>query len=117
NDVSMLSGGQQQRIQVARTLAADPDLLLLDEPTASLDVESAESVLGHMRDLTSHGATILVSSHDLCLLERFCDEVMFIHDGTLVAHDPIGEFLRRFAPADTVSLRVEGIVRPEFLPR
>lgn len=117
SDVSMLSGGQQQRIQVARTLVADPELLLLDEPTASLDVESAESVLGQMRDLAKQGATILVSSHDLGLLERFCDDVLFIHGGRIIAHDSMCEFLHRFAPPDTVTLLLDRRVTPEILAR
>lgn len=115
SDVSMLSGGQQQRIQVARTLVADPDILLLDEPTASLDVESAEAVLGHMRDLARRGATILVSSHDLGLLEHFCDDVMFVHDGALIAHDSMQTFLRQFAPSDAVTLHLAGNVTPAIL--
>lgn len=108
NDVSMLSGGQQQRIQVARTLVADPDILLLDEPTASLDVEAAESVLDHLRARALDGALVLVSSHDLGLLEQFCDEVIFIHNGRLIAHQPMAAFLRRFAPSDAITIQYEG---------
>jgi len=117
NDVSMLSGGQQQRIQVARTLVADPDILLLDEPTASLDVASAESVLGHMRNLTQEDETILISSHDLGLLERFCDDVLFIHDGRIIAHDAMQSFLRRYAPSESVTLHLDGTVTPAMLER
>src|SRR5699024_9309672 len=81
HDVSMLSGGQQQRMQVARTLMSDPQIMLLDEPTAALDVESSEAVLGFISEKTREGALALVSSHDLGLLERYCDEVLFILDG------------------------------------
>ncbi len=115
NDVSMLSGGQQQRIQVARTLISSPDILLLDEPTASLDVESAESVLDHLRERARSGALVLVSSHDLGLLEQFCDEVIFIHNGRLVAHQQMPAFLRRFAPSDAITIQYEGHLSPELL--
>lgn len=106
-DVSMLSGGQQQRIQVARTLLSDPDIMLLDEPTASLDVESSESVLGLIRDRVACGATALISSHDLGLLERYCDDVLFILGGELIAHQPMRQFLSRFAPTDAITLTLE----------
>lgn len=115
NDVSMLSGGQQQRIQVARTLMSDPDILLLDEPTASLDVESSETVLEYLRTRTHAGALALVSSHDLGLLERYCDEVLFILDGELVTHQPMNTFLYRFAPRDEMTLRMESAVSDQIL--
>ena len=63
-----LSGGQQQRVAVARGLAADPALLLADEPTANLDHISAEAVIGLLRELRSAGRTILISTHDTRLL-------------------------------------------------
>lgn len=115
NDVSMLSGGQQQRIQVARTLMSDPDIMLLDEPTAALDVESSEDVLGHIREQTRSGALALVSSHDLGLLERYCDEVLFILDGRVVTHSSMSDFLQQFAAADTLRLTLRGVASPEVL--
>ncbi len=115
NDVSMLSGGQQQRIQVARTLMSDPDIMLLDEPTAALDVESSEDVLGYIREQTQSGALALVSSHDLGLLEQYCDEVLFILNGEVIAHSSMADFLRRFAATDTLSLTLEDAASPSAL--
>ena len=115
NDVSMLSGGQQQRIQVARTLMSDPDIMLLDEPTAALDVESSEAVLEYIREKTCAGALALVSSHDLGLLERYCDEVLFVLEGRVVAHQPITDFLHRFTAVDTISLTLESNASPAAL--
>lgn len=115
NDVSMLSGGQQQRIQVARTLMSDPDFMLLDEPTAALDVESSEDVLGYIRERTRAGALALVSSHDLGLLERYCDEVMFILNGEIVAHQSMTDFLNRFTPSDSITLTLESDVSERIL--
>lgn len=112
NDVSMLSGGQQQRIQVARTLMSNPNIMLLDEPTASLDVDSSEDVLGYIREQTRSGALALVSSHDLGLLERYCDEVLFIPDGAVIAHGPMSDFLKRFAATDDLILTLDGEVTP-----
>lgn len=72
---------------------------------------------GDMRDRARQGATVLVSSHDLGLLERFCDDVLFIHNGTLIAHDSMPAFLRRFAPSDAVTLRLDSDITPEILDR
>lgn len=115
NDVSMLSGGQQQRIQVARTLMSNPDIMLLDEPTAALDVESSENVLGYIREQTQNGALAMVSSHDLGLLEQYCDEVLFILNGEAVAHSSMSDFLRQFATTDTLSLTLEDATSPTVL--
>lgn len=115
NDVSMLSGGQQQRIQVARTLMANPDIMLLDEPTASLDVESSESVLGFIKERTGSGSLALVSSHDLGLLERYCDEVLFVLDGQIIAHQSMPAFLRRFAPTEAFTLTLDSAITPGVL--
>lgn len=114
-DVSMLSGGQQQRVQVARTLMSDPDIMLLDEPTAALDVESSEAVLTYIRDRTREGALALVSSHDLGLLERYCDEVLFTLDGRVPAHTSMHEFLHNFAPTDSLQLTLEAPITPGIL--
>lgn len=65
---SKLSGGQQQRVAVARGLVADPPLLLADEPTANLDLISAESVISLLRQLRESGRTIIISTHDNRLL-------------------------------------------------
>ncbi len=115
NDVSMLSGGQQQRIQVARTLMSQPDIMLLDEPTASLDVESSEAVLGLLRDRTRQGALALVSSHDLGLLEQYCDDVLFVLNGEVLTHESMQTFLRRYTPMASVRLTLESEVSPEVL--
>jgi len=117
NDVSMLSGGQQQRVQIARTLMNDPDIMLLDEPTASLDVEAAGSVLESIRDRTRNGAMALISSHDLGLLEQYCDDVIFVLQGRIVAHDSMSNFMQRFTPGTTVRLQFElPVTAPIFAP-
>lgn len=115
NDVSMLSGGQQQRIQVARTLMSDPDILLLDEPTASLDVESSEAVLGFLSERAKSGSLVLVSSHDLGLLERYCDDVLFVLDGQIVAHQSMSAFLQRFNPSESITLTLESDITTTML--
>jgi len=80
-----LSGGQQQRVAIARALAANPDVVLADEPTANLDSQTAEELLSLMSELnTRHGVTFLFSSHDDRVIGR-ARRVVRLEDGRLVA--------------------------------
>ncbi len=66
-----LSGGQRQRIYIARALATDPDLLLLDEPTISVDFEARNHIYDLLKNINEHGVTILLVSHDLNVISRY----------------------------------------------
>ncbi len=86
-----LSGGQQQRVAVARALVTDPDLLLADEPTAELDPETADHLLGLLRAQSrDRGATVLVATHDAAVAAS-CDRVFALVGGRArPAPDPAG---------------------------
>ena len=99
-----ISGGQLQRVQIARALVTNPDVLLLDEPTVGLDVESSEAVLADLRRRADDGALVLVSSHDLGLLETWCDRVLLIADGELVAFESRDAFMARFAAEEILDI-------------
>ncbi len=83
------STGMKTRLALARSILHNPDLLLLDEPTSGLDPESAQAVLGMVRNMTSQGRSVLMCTHLLLEAEGLADEVVIIQDGTsLVWGDP-----------------------------
>jgi len=78
-----LSGGQQQRVAIARALAMEPEVLLFDEPTSSLDPELVGEVLRVIRALADEGRTMLLVTHELGFAYHFADRVVFIADGVI----------------------------------
>jgi iron complex transport system ATP-binding protein len=88
-----LSGGEWQRVRVARALAQEPRLLVLDEPTASLDVRHEMEVLELVRRLAEQGIATLLVTHHLNLAARYADRVVLLHQGRLVADGPAAAVL------------------------
>jgi len=89
-----LSGGQQQRVLLARALAADPDVLVLDEPTTGMDVASEANVIDFLRDLNrTHGVTILIVTHLLPFVLNLATSIMLVGNGG-VLHGPVDEVLK-----------------------
>jgi phosphonate transport system ATP-binding protein len=87
-----LSGGQQQRVGIARALMQDPEMILADEPVASLDPVLAHSIMKHLEDINKKdGVTVLCSLHFLDLVHRYADRVIALNEGRLVFEGLPGE--------------------------
>ncbi|MEU6098897.1 ABC transporter ATP-binding protein [Streptomyces sp. NPDC047079] len=105
--VDRLSGGQTQRVRFAVALAGNPSLLVLDEPTAALDVEARHGFWKEMRAYARHGHTVLFSTHYLEEADAYADRILVIDHGRIVANGT-GEELRRSAGGNLVSIDLAG---------
>jgi tungstate transport system ATP-binding protein len=90
-----LSGGEQQRLALARALARDPDLLLLDEPTASLDPAATKAIEDIVSSVAARGVKVVMSTHDLGQAKRIGGEVALLHRGRLIEHANAADFFER----------------------
>ena len=90
-----LSGGQQQRVAIARTLCTQPQVVLFDEPTASLDPEMVNEVLQTMEALAGEGMTMLIVTHEMGFARRVADRVIFMDQGQIIETAPPTEFFER----------------------
>lgn len=87
-----LSGGQKQRVAIARSLAMNPEVLLFDEPTSSLDPEMVNEVLNVMRDLAEEGLTMLVVTHEMGFARDVSNRVLFMDKGVIAEDEDSKEF-------------------------
>lgn len=88
----LLSGGEQQRLALARALATAPDVLFLDEPTASLDPASVLMIEEIVRGAQDRGTKVVFVTHDVGQARRLADEILFIHRGRVLEHSPAAGF-------------------------
>jgi ABC-2 type transport system ATP-binding protein len=82
-----LSGGMRRRLLVAKALVHSPEILVLDEPTAGVDVELRNQLWNYVKKLNANGTTIVLTTHYLEEAEELCDEIAVINNGKLIAHD------------------------------
>ncbi len=96
-----LSAGQKTRVAIAKALINDPQLLLLDEPTASLDPDTADWVRTRLEEhRRTHNCAILLASHNMSEVERLCDRVLMLKDGAIVDDDSPAGLLARYGRAN-----------------
>lgn len=89
-----LSGGEKQRVLLASVLAQEPEVLLLDEPTAALDIHHQHEVMELLSQLHEDGLAILMVTHDLNLAARYCPKLWLLHEGRIVASGPPEDVLQ-----------------------
>ena len=100
----MLSGGQKQRVAIARTLAMDPDVILLDEPTSALDPAMVGEVQAVIRDMAGMGKTMMIVTHEMNFARAICNRVFYLDQGGIyeegtpeeIFDDPQKDLTRRF---------------------
>jgi sodium transport system ATP-binding protein len=97
-----LSTGQKQRVSIARAILHDPPVLFFDEPTAGLDVVTAQTIMEFIEEQRDQGRTIVFSTHVMSEAERLCDEIAVIHDGRILGRGTLAQVL-----AETGESRLE----------
>ena len=113
-----LSGGERQRVIVSRALAQQPRILLLDEPTANLDVLHQLKVLGLVRQLVDDGLTAVAAIHDLNMASRFCDRLVLLQEGRVLAEGAPEEVLTPQANLTSLRRKSRRLPRPQHrIPR
>lgn len=108
-----LSGGYKRRVMLARALMHDPAVLILDEPTAGVDVELRRELWQYLQDLNSEGKTILLTSHYLEEVEHLCERVAILHEGTIAVDSDKDALLVGGKRLEEIYLDITGKHSPE----
>jgi ABC-2 type transport system ATP-binding protein len=93
--VRQLSGGMKRRLMIAKAMVHNPPVLILDEPTAGVDVELRRQLWAYVRKLNAEGVTILLTTHYLEEAQELCDTIAIVNHGEVVACEPTSQLLRR----------------------
>ena len=112
-----LSSGQKTRVALAKALLNEPELLLLDEPTASLDPDTGDWVRSYLENYRARtGATMLLASHNMSEVERLCSHVMMMKSGLIVDRGSPGELIGRYGRTNLEEVFLHIARAPEFEP-
>ena len=99
-----LSGGQKRRVAIAGILAMDPEILILDEPTAGLDPQGAKEMLNLFRKINQQGKTVIIVSHDMNQVLEYCDEVIVMNKGKVERHEQVDELFKETEYLNSLSI-------------
>ena len=101
-----LSGGMKRRIQIAKALIHDPPILILDEPTAGVDIELRHMLLDYLKELNNNGKTILLTTHYIEEAEKLCDEIAIINNGEIIKQGETKSIIKEVS-LNTIEIEVE----------
>ncbi len=113
--VKKLSGGQKQRLLIAVALIADPDILLLDEPTSSLDPQARRYIWSVIQDMKKRGRSVILTTHSMEEAHALCDRIAILDDGRIIAEGPPNELIYRYFPKQRLIFEVNAVPVLDFL--
>ena len=111
-----LSGGMKRRLQIAKALVHDPVIIILDEPTAGVDVELRHDLWSYLQELHSEGKTILLTTHYIDEAELLCEKVGIIDKGKLIVEDSVDN-LKKMVKNSSIEIQLKDVLerKPQFL--
>ena len=101
-----LSGGMKRRVQIAKALIHDPPILILDEPTAGVDIELRHMLWDYLKELNNNGKTILLTTHYIEEAEKLCDEIAIINNGEIIKQGETKSIIKEVS-LNTIEIEVE----------
>lgn len=104
-----LSTGMKQKVSIARTLIHDPPVMIFDEPTLGLDVMTARTIVGFIRECRSQGKTVVFSTHVMSEAEKLCDTIGIIDRGRLLAEGTLDELRSRYQQSELEDIFVSAV--------
>lgn len=99
-----LSGGQKRRVAIAGILAMNPDILILDEPTAGLDPQGAKDMLDLFKKINNQGKTVIIVSHDMNQVLEYCDDVIVMNKGIVEKHESVEDLFKETQYLSSLSI-------------
>ncbi len=106
NTARHLSGGMKRRVQIAKALVHDPPVLILDEPTAGVDIELRHMLWEYLKDLNDEGRTILLTTHYIEEAEKLCDQIAIINEGVIIKQGNTSSIIKEVS-LNTIELELE----------